>query len=247
MTKNGAAIVFDNVYKEFDNKEVLRGLDLQVGWGGVTTILGPSGCGKSVTLKHVIGILKAERGRVEVAGCDMNVIKENELLDLRKRIGVLFQSSALFDSMTVKENIAFGLRMHRKMDEREISERVQICLNEVELEGAEEMMPVDLSGGMRKRAALARAIALSPDFVLYDEPTTGLDPRAANVVAELIVKLQSDLDITSVVVTHDLEVAKRISDDIALLYEGRIAAQGPPEELERGENEVYKLFVSGQL
>lgn len=247
MTGNGAAIVFDDVYKEFDDKEVLRGLNLRIEWGGVTTILGPSGCGKSVTLKHVIGILKADRGRVEVAGYDMSVIKERKLLDLRKRIGVLFQSSALFDSLSVKENVAFGLRMHKEMNEQEISERVRVCLKEVELEGAEEMMPMDLSGGMRKRAALARAIALSPDFVLYDEPTTGLDPRTVNVVAELIVKLQSDLDITSVVVTHDLDVANRISDHIALLYDGRVVATGSPEDLEKGENEIYELFVSGQL
>ena len=177
----------------------------------------------------------------------MNVIKERKLLDLRKRIGVLFQSSALFDSLSVKENVAFGLRMHKEMNEQEISERVRVCLKEVELEGAEEMMPMDLSGGMRKRAALARAIALSPDFVLYDEPTTGLDPRTVNVVAELIVKLQSDLDITSVVVTHDLDVANRISDHIALLYDGRVVATGSPEDLEKGENEIYELFVSGQL
>ncbi len=245
MAQNGAAIRFDEVYKRFDQLQVLKGLSLKIDSGGVTTILGPSGCGKSVALKHIIGIEKADGGRVVVSGHDMNTIRRKELTELRKRVGVLFQSSALFDSMTVKENVAFGLRMHTRMPEAEIDERVRVCLGEVELSGSEEVMPVELSGGMRKRAALARAIALSPDFILYDEPTTGLDPHTSNVVGDLILKLQRDLDITSIVVTHDIPLTLRISDWIALIDNGRVAAEGAPEEIE--EIPVFKRFVAGQL
>ncbi len=247
MQKSGVAIQFEDVYKSFDGNRVLQGLDLEVAWGKVTTILGPSGCGKSVTLKHIIGILTPDEGRVVVDQHDMSTIQKGGLLALRKRVGVLFQSSALFDSMTVKENVAFGLRMHSRMPEDQISARVRECLGEVELSDSEDVMPTDLSGGMRKRAALARAIALSPDFILYDEPTTGLDPRTSSVVGDLILKLQNNLDITSVVVTHDLPLARRISDSVALLYEGRTAVQGHLDEVEASGNEIFDQFVSGQL
>lgn len=247
MADDGVAIRFEAVHKRFDDLEVLKGMDLEVRWGEVTTILGPSGCGKSVTLKHIIGIEQADRGRVTVVGHDMNSIRKKDLKELRKRIGVLFQSSALFDSMNVKENVAFGLRMHTPMSEREIDERVSVCLDAVRLSGAEQTMPVELSGGMRKRAALARAIAMSPDFILYDEPTTGLDPGTAAVVGDYILKLQSELDVTSVVVTHDLPLARRISDRLALLYKGKTAIQGTPEEIERSGNDVYDLFVEGKI
>ena len=247
MAKNGVAVQFEAVHKRFDELEVLKGMDLDVRWGEVTTILGPSGCGKSVMLKHIIGIEQADHGRVTVDGHDMNTIRKNDLKELRKRIGVLFQSAALFDSMNVKENVAFGLRMHTKMSEQEIGERVRVCLEAVRLPGAEQTMPVELSGGMRKRAALARAIAMSPDFILYDEPTTGLDPATANVVGDYILKLQDELDVTSVVVTHDLPLARRISDRIALLYNGKTATQGTPEEIERSGDDVYDLFVQGKI
>ena len=247
MQENGIAIEFEGVYKQFDQMEVLKGMGLSARWGEVTTILGPSGCGKSVTLKHIIGIEKANRGSVVVAGYDMNTIGKKDLTGLRKRIGVLFQSSALFDSMSVKENVAFGLRMHTHMVEAEIAERVHVCLSAVKLDGSEDTMPVELSGGMRKRAALARAIAMSPDFILYDEPTTGLDPSTANVVGEYIVKLQNELEVTSIVVTHDLSLANQISDSIALLFEGRTAIQGAPEEVASSGNEQYDQFVSGKI
>ncbi len=247
MSTNGVAVRFDAVHKRFDDLEVLKGMDLEVRWGEVTTILGPSGCGKSVTLKHIIGIEQADHGRVTVDGHVMNSINNRDLKELRKRIGVLFQSAALFDSMNVKENVAFGLRMHTRMSEREIEERVSVCLDAVRLAGSEQTMPVELSGGMRKRAALARAIAMSPDFILYDEPTTGLDPGTANVVGDYILKLQNELDVTSVVVTHDLPLARRISDRIALLYNGKTAIQGTPDEIERSGNDVYDMFVQGRI
>jgi len=243
--KNGQAILFEEVHKSFEDNHVLNGLSLEIPWRKVTTILGPSGCGKSVTLKHVIGILEADEGRVIVDGQDMSSIRRIDLLELRKRIGVLFQSAALFDSMTVFENVAFGLRMHRRMSEKEISDRVAVCLNQVDLHDAEETMPVELSGGMRKRAALARAIALEPDFILYDEPTTGLDPRTSNVVGDLILQLQQDLDITSIVVTHDIPLTLRISDKIALIDRGGVAASGSPEEVE--QSPIFKKFFEGEL
>lgn len=247
MANDGVAIRFEAVHKRFDDLEVLKGMDLEVRRGEVTTILGPSGCGKSVTLKHIIGIERADLGRVTVVGHDMKTIRKKDLRELRKRIGVLFQSAALFDSMNVKENVAFGLRMHTRMSERAIDERVRVCLDAVRLSGAELTMPVELSGGMRKRAALARAIAMSPDFILYDEPTTGLDPGTAAVVGDYILKLQEELDVTSVVVTHDLPLARRISDRLALLYNGKTAIQGTPEEIERSGNDVYDLFVQGKI
>ena len=244
---NETAIEFVEVFKSFEAQPVLKGLDLRIPWSEITTILGPSGCGKSVTLKHMIGIERADVGKVVVAGYDMERIHRGELIELRKRIGVLFQSSALFDSMTVKENVAFGLRMHTRMSEEEISERVHVCLDAVRLAGTEAKMPVELSGGMRKRAALARAIAMEPDFILYDEPTTGLDPNTSSVVGDYILKLQSELDVTSVVVTHDMPLARRVSDRVALLYEGKAVVQGAMEDVEAANNEVFELFVQGKL
>ena len=244
---NETAIEFVEVFKSFDAQSVLKGLDLWIPQSEITTILGPSGCGKSVTLKHVIGIERADEGKVVVAGYDMERIRHGELIELRKRIGVLFQSSALFDSMTVKENVAFGLRMHTRMSEEEISERVHVCLDAVRLAGTEARMPVELSGGMRKRAALARAIAMEPDFILYDEPTTGLDPNTSSVVGDYILKLQSELNVTSVVVTHDMPLARRVSDRVALLYDGKAVVQGAMEDVEASGNEVFELFVQGRL
>lgn len=241
------AIEFVEVFKSFEAQSVLKGLDLRIPWSEITTILGPSGCGKSVTLKHVVGIERADEGKVVVAGYDMERIRHGELIELRKRIGVLFQSSALFDSMTVKENVAFGLRMHTRMSEEEIAERVHVCLDAVRLAGTEAKMPVELSGGMRKRAALARAIAMEPDFILYDEPTTGLDPNTSSVVGDYILKLQSELNVTSVVVTHDMPLARRVSDRVALLYDGKAVVQGAMEDVEAANNEVFELFVQGRL
>ena len=245
MAAEETAIAFSDVYKHFDDNDVLNGLTFNIPWKRVTTILGPSGCGKSVTLKHIIGILKADSGHIVVDGHDMSTIKGGELLNLRKRVGVLFQSAALFDSMTVYENVAFGLRMHTKSVEDVIRDRVAVCLEEVEMSGSEQMMPVDLSGGMRKRVALARAIALEPDFILYDEPTTGLDPRTSNVVGDLILKLQEHLDITSIVVTHDIPLTMRISDKIALIDRGIVAASGTCEEVEKSP--TFQKFVEGEL
>jgi len=240
-------IEFKDVYKSFDEKHVLRGINLTVNEGELISILGPSGCGKSVTLKHIIGILQPDRGEVWVDGQLVPKLSRNELQELRKHIGVLFQSAALFDSMPVHENVGFMLRMHTKMTEGEIAHRVAECLEQVELRGVEELNPDELSGGMRKRVGLARAMAMKPDYILYDEPTTGLDPKTAIIIGDLIVRLQRQLKITSIVVTHDVKLATEISDRIALFHEGKVAAVGAPDEISRNDGDMIRRFMEGQL
>jgi phospholipid/cholesterol/gamma-HCH transport system ATP-binding protein len=241
-------IEFKEVYKSFDDKHVLRGINLTVNEGELISILGPSGCGKSVTLKHIVGILQPDRGEVWVDGQFVPKLSRQGLQELRKRIGVLFQSSALFDSMSVKENVAFMLRMHTKMADAEIDHRVTECLEQVELRDVEELNPDELSGGMRKRVGLARAISMKPNYILYDEPTTGLDPKTAIIIGELIARLQKQIKITSVVVTHDTKLANDISDRIALFHEGKVAAIGSPDELsQQGDGQLIRKFMEGQL
>ncbi|MCG3119866.1 MAG: putative ribonucleotide transport ATP-binding protein mkl [bacterium] len=240
-------IEFKDVYKSFDDKHVLRGINLTVNEGELISILGPSGCGKSVTLKHIIGILQPDRGEVWVDGQFVPKLSRNGLQELRKRVGVLFQSAALFDSMSVKENVAFMLRMHTRMLETEIDKRVAECLAQVELRGVEELNPDELSGGMRKRVGLARAIAMKPNYILYDEPTTGLDPKTAIIIGDLIVRLQRQLNITSIVVTHDVKLATDISDRIALFHDGKVAAIGAPAEISQDGGQLIRQFMEGQL
>ena len=247
MVSNDAVIRFENVHKTFEDNHVLRGLSLEIPKGKVTTILGPSGSGKSVLLKHIIGVLRADLGMVRVLGQDVARLNRRGIQDLRKQIGVLFQSSALFDSMSVLENVAFGLRMHTKMKDGEIRAKVAECLRKVNLSGAEGLAPGELSGGMRKRAALARALAMDPAVILYDEPTTGLDPKTTNVVGDLILEVQGQIDITAIVVTHDMPLALRISDKVALIYKGVIASQGTPREIETSEEDIIRRFVRGDL
>ncbi len=247
MVSEDPVIQFENVHKTFEENHVLRGLSVSIPRGKVTTVLGPSGSGKSVFLKHIIGVLRADSGTVRVLGQDVAQLGRSGVQALRKRIGVLFQSAALFDSMSVLENVAFGLRMHTKMKEPEIRAKVAECLARVNLSGAEDTMPSDLSGGMRKRAALARAIAMDPDIILYDEPTTGLDPKTSNVVGDLILDIQSQINITAIVVTHDMPLALRTSEKIALIYQGVIASQGTPKEIETSEEDIIRRFVRGEL
>lgn len=247
MVLEDIAIQFENVHKTFEDNHVLRGLSVSIPRGKVTTVLGPSGSGKSVLLKHIIGVLRADSGTVRVLGEDVARLRRRGIQNLRKRIGVLFQSSALFDSMSVLENVAFGLRMHTRMKEPEVRAKVAECLAKVNLSGVEDQAPSDLSGGMRKRAALARAIAMDPDIILYDEPTTGLDPKTTNVVGDLILDIQRQIDITAIVVTHDMPLALRISDQVALIYQGVIASQGTPQEIETSESDIIRKFVRGEL
>ncbi|MFQ5882910.1 MAG: ABC transporter ATP-binding protein [Candidatus Methylomirabilales bacterium] len=243
----GRAIELCNIYKAFEDNQVLQGLDLGIEGGEILTILGGSGTGKSVLLKLMIGLLKPDAGQILIEGEDIVPLREGELLQVRRKVGMLFQGSALFDSLSVKENVAFPLREHTRMTEAEIRDRVGEVLALVGMAGAEEKYPGELSGGMRKRVGLARAIALIPRIVLYDEPTTGLDPRNVDKINELITDLRAKLQVTSVVVTHDLQSTFRISDRIALLFQGQITATGTPVEIGHSEHPAVQEFLAGHL
>jgi len=244
---NHPAIEFRQVHKTFEQIPVLTGMDLAIRPGETLTIIGGSGSGKSVTLKLIVGLLKPESGQILIEGEDIVPMAEDRLLQVRKKIGMVFQNSALFDSLSVAENIAYPLREHTTMSETEIRERIRETLNLVGLEGVEEKDPADLSGGMRKRVALARAIALVPRIILYDEPTTGLDPTNTEKINELIVDTAEKLGVTSVVVTHDMRSAFKVSDRIAFLNMGKIAMDGTPREIEGSDLPLVRQFISGSL
>jgi len=234
-----------DLHKAFHLNRVLRGVDLSIRDGETFTILGGSGSGKSVCLKHMIGLLKPDAGRVLMFGRDITSASEDELIAVRKNAAMIFQSAALFDSLSVYGNVAYPLREHRDWNEAQIAERVAECLEAVGMGGAEALMPAELSGGMRKRVGVARGIALEPRAILYDEPTTGLDPANQRRIGELIQSLQRRLGITSVVVTHELELCFAISDRVALLKRGRIAAMGVAAEIRRSEHPDVVAFLAG--
>lgn len=241
-------IQFSNVTKRFGKKVIYRGLDLSIQRGEVFTVLGGSGVGKSVMLKMLIGLLKADSGSIHFAGQDVTKMGERELSGVRQRIAMLFQSGALFDSLSVEENVRYGLdeHFHEKMSSKEKKERVAWALGLVGLPGIGEMWPADLSGGMRKRVGLARAIAVQPEVVLYDEPTTGLDPINTARVNHMIMGLQEKLNFTSVVVTHDMKSAFTISDRLAMVHSGRIIHSGPADEFRRCPDPRVKNFIEGR-
>jgi phospholipid/cholesterol/gamma-HCH transport system ATP-binding protein len=239
-------IELDGIEKAFGATSVLRGTSLRIQAGETFTILGGSGSGKSVCLKHMIGLLRPDRGRVVVLGRDITRASEYELIGVRTAVSMVFQSAALFDSLSVYENVAYPLREHRDWDEARVRARVRECLEAVGLAGIERKMPAELSGGMRKRVGVARGIALEPRVILYDEPTTGLDPANQRRVGELIRALQQRLGVTSVVVTHELELCFSISNRVALLRQGRIAAQGSAESMRRSEHPDVRAFLSGE-
>ena len=224
---------------------MLRGVSLAVPEGRTFTILGGSGSGKSVCLKHMTGLLKPDAGRVLALGRDITDLGERDLVALRRDVSMIFQSAALFDSLSVYENVAYGLREHRAWSEEQIAARVAACLEAVGLPGTERMMPAELSGGMRKRVGVARGIALEPRVILYDEPTTGLDPANQRRIGELIRSLQERLRITSVVVTHELELCFSISDRVAFLRGGRIEAEGTAEEMQHSADAHVRAFLAG--
>jgi phospholipid/cholesterol/gamma-HCH transport system ATP-binding protein len=226
-------IVLHDIEKSFGDLAVLRGVDLEIEAGCTTAIIGGSGCGKSVLLKHIIGLLKPDRGQVLVDGVDITRLPYRELLEVRKKIAMVFQGSALFDSMTVGENMAMGLRRHTRLKINEIHKKVREALAMVGLEGVEPKFPAELSGGMKKRAAIARALVMSPEVLLYDEPTTGLDPPRADSINQVIYDLNRQLGVTSVVVTHDMHSVYRVAEKVAMLDEGVIRFSGTPEELAR--------------
>jgi phospholipid/cholesterol/gamma-HCH transport system ATP-binding protein len=243
-----ALIVFRDVCKAFGNKIVYRGLRLVVERGEVLTIVGGSGVGKSVMLKMLIGLLKPDSGSITFDGSEVTTMNERRLSEVRRRIAMLFQSGALFDSLTVGQNVGYGLdeHFHQTMSRTEIAERVAWALGLVDLPGIEEMRPADLSGGMRKRVALARAIALQPEVVLYDEPTTGLDPINTARVNHLIMGLQQKLSITSIVVTHDMKSAFTISDKVAMVHSGRIICHGSVEQFRASLDPRVADFIEGR-
>ncbi len=245
--EGGALVEFRGVRKAFGRLQVLAGLDLQVRARETLTIIGGSGTGKTVILKLVVGLLKPEAGQILVAGEDIVPLVETDLFRVRRRIGFLFQGGALFDSLSVGENVAYPLREHSALDEARVRARVREVLGLVGLDGVEDKAPAELSGGMRKRVALARAVALAPELILYDEPTTGLDPQSAAKINDLIRDLQGKLGVTSVVVTHDMASAFKVSNRIAMLRDGRIAALGTPEELRRSAEEFVQDFIAGRV
>src|SRR5574341_1043620 len=240
----GMAVEFRGVWKAFGRLQVLAGLDLVIHPHETITIIGGSGTGKTVLLKLIVGLLKPEAGQVLVDGADVVPLREDELVRVRRRIGFLFQGAALFDSLSVGENVAYPLREHTQKDDAQIAARVREVLALVGLDGVEGKEPAALSGGMRKRVGLARAVALAPSLILYDEPTTGLDPQNVEKINELIRDLQRKLGVTSVVVTHDMHSAFKVSDRIAMLRDGRIVALGTPEELQRSSQEFVQDFIA---
>lgn len=238
-------IVVKELQKCFGSKKVLNGLDITITDGESMVIIGRSGCGKSVLLKHIIGLLRPDSGHIYIDERDITSMNEAELSGLRKRFGMVFQGAALFDSLTVAENVALPMREHGQMSEKMIRDRVKEKLGLVGLEGVEDVHPASLSGGMKKRVGLARAMAIDPEFILYDEPTTGLDPIMADAINELIRNLQRKLSITSVAVTHDMRSAYKIGDRIAMLHGGKIIHEGTPKELQNCEDPVVRQFISG--
>ena len=248
VTGEVAAIRFEDVWKAFGSNQVLRGLDLVVPKGRITFIIGRSGTGKSVTIKHAMGLMRPDRGRIWIGEEDIVSASERRLREIRNRFGVVFQHAALFDSMNVFDNVAFPLVEHERMTRRQIRERVEQLLAQVGLSGSEKKLPSELSGGMRKRVGLARALARKPDFLFYDEPTTGLDPVLAAAMDKLILDTQRASEgITSVVISHDMGAVMRIAEKVAYLSEGRVGLEGTPEDLEKSEDPVIRQFVSGSL
>ncbi|MFH1190233.1 MAG: ABC transporter ATP-binding protein [Candidatus Omnitrophota bacterium] len=235
----------DSVVKRFGDRTILNGISLDIYKGETFVIMGGSGCGKSTFLRHVIGALKPDSGRVQLLGKDLSSLNEDEMDKVRMKIGMCFQSSALFDSMTVGDNVSLGLREHTKLDKSVIDIVVKMKLEMVGLRGFEDMMPSQLSGGMRKRVGLARAIAMDPEIVFYDEPTAGLDPIVAGVIDKLIADLSKKLNITSVVVTHDMKSVFSIADRIAMFYEGKVLETGRPEEIKNSKNPMVQQFING--
>jgi len=240
-------IRFENICKSFGSTEVFRGLSLEVYKGETLTIIGGSGTGKSVLLKLLLGVLPPDSGKIFFGDRNVCEMEPEELIIMRRRIGMLFQGAALFDSLTVAENISYPIREHFDYSEEKIASIVKDKLAVVGLPGIEKMMPADLSGGMKKRVGLARALSTNPELILYDEPTTGLDPTNTNRIDELITGLQKKFHVTSIAVTHDMASAFKISDRLALIYDKKIEFVGTKEEVKNSQNQLVRKFIQGEI
>jgi phospholipid/cholesterol/gamma-HCH transport system ATP-binding protein len=246
MMNNGSMISVQGLIKRIGAQEILRGVDLEVARGETLAIIGRSGGGKSVLLKHLIGLMRPDAGEIRIEGENIIGMKERRLASIRQKVGILFQGSALFDSMTVAENIAFPLREAGERDPKVLRTKVSEILEVMELSGEEEKMPVNLSGGMKKRVGLARSIIRQPSCILYDEPTSGLDPVVSDSINRLIRRLQQRLGVTSIVVTHDMKNAFHVADQIAYLHEGRIHFHGTPDNLRQSSDKLLQDFLIGR-
>jgi phospholipid/cholesterol/gamma-HCH transport system ATP-binding protein len=248
------AIELRGLFKSFEGTRVLRGLDLAIRPGESITIIGGSGSGKSVLLRLIIGLLKPEAGQILLEGQDIVSLRERELLRVRRKVGMVFQGSALFDSLSVGENVGYALREHTTWDEERIRSRVREALDLVGLEAIEAMQPAELSGGMRKRVGLARALAMEPELMLYDEPTTGLDPIMGDVINELILSTRRRHPVTSIIVTHDMRTAQKVADRVVMLYptsrlrpgEAQVLFDGPPAQLATAPDPRVRQFLEGK-
>jgi phospholipid/cholesterol/gamma-HCH transport system ATP-binding protein len=238
-------IQIQNIHKWFGTQHVLQGVDLTIKEGETIVIIGRSGCGKSVLLKHIMAILEPDEGDIKIDGQSMFSMLPDEQDQCRLQLGMLFQGAALFDSLTVLENVGFSLIEHTKLSDEVIGQKVSEKLRMVGLEGIENLMPASLSGGMKKRVGLARAICNEPKIILYDEPTTGLDPINADVINDLILRMQKRLKVVSIVVTHDMTSAYKVADRIAMLYEGRIIGIGTPDEIRNSPDPIIQQFITG--
>ncbi len=240
-------IEFVDVHKYFGSKKVLKGISFKIKEGTVAVVMGPSGTGKSTVIKHIVGLLKPTKGEIYVEGVDIPRADEKTLLEIRKKVGFLFQFGALFDSMNIYDNVAFPLREHTNDSEDEIRAKVRESIEMGGLVPDEvlHLFPDELSGGMQKRAALARTIILRPDIILYDEPTSGLDPIASDLISRLIVKLQRELGTTSVVISHDIKESFKIADQMIMLYEGKVIADEKPEFFKTTQNPIIRQFIDG--
>jgi phospholipid/cholesterol/gamma-HCH transport system ATP-binding protein len=247
MTGNSSVkIRVVNLHKSFAEHEVLSGVHLEIRQGESMVVIGGSGTGKTVLIRCIIGLVEPDEGEIYVDGTEITSLNEREMNEIRKRFGMLFQGGALFDSLTVWENVGFGLRQHTRLREEEIRRIVSEKLGLLGLRNIEDLMPAELSGGMKKRVSLARAIAMEPEILLYDEPTTGIDPMMADAINELIIRMREKLNVTSIAITHDMTSAYKIADRIAMLYQGKIIEVGTPEEIKSSRNPIVQQFIQGR-